>query len=685
MLFPRFVASLFRSRPLSKASDSKSVSARQQARAFRSTAIAASAIVIAASLGAMSTSPASAATSLSLRVAGNQLVDANGNAVRLNGVNRSGTEYMCQQNGVIFDGPVDQAQINLMKSWGVNFVRIPLNELCWLDGKLPGREAATGANYRNAIVDYVNRLNANGIYTAVDLHFADPHDTGWAEQETYMANTVNSIPFWRSVASTFKNNKAMMFELFNEPRQISWQCLRDGCSTDQGYTVAGYQQLTNIVRATGATNPLILNGIDWGHDMSQFLRHLPTDSANQLVAGQHLYNFKRCVTEGCWNAEFKPVLNVMPMVATEIGENDCSGWFVTSFMRWLYNAGGDGVGVWAFRPGECPPGYQYGGSALLTEWSGSTTAYGKDVKNFFLANGGANTTPPQTTPPTTAAPTTTSTTRPQTTTTTRPPATTTTTQPPSSGETGQDDGYRMVTTTGVVYGFGSQAATYGNAPANSGIVSIANTNDNRGYWLAASDGRVFNKGNAQHFGDPSNLRLNGPIVSMSVTPSGKGYYLLGSDGGVFTYGDAQFYGSTGGMVLNKPALSITPTNNNDGYWFVAADGGVFTFGNAPFHGSTGDRILNQPVVGMAVNPKRDGYWLVARDGGIFTFGRDIGYYGSMGGETLNAPIADMSATASGDGYRLVSTDGGVFNFGNAAFAGSLATETISSPVRDITS
>ena len=40
--------------------------------------------------------------------------------------------------------------------------------------------------------------------------------------------------------------------------------------------------------------------------------------------------------------------------------------------------------------------------------------------------------------------------------------------------------------------------------------------------------------------------LNKPIVGMTATPDGHGYWLVASDGGVFNFGDAAFYGSMGG-------------------------------------------------------------------------------------------------------------------------------------------
>ena len=43
---------------------------------------------------------------------------------------------------------------------------------------------------------------------------------------------------------------------------------------------------------------------------------------------------------------------------------------------------------------------------------------------------------------------------------------------------------------------------------------------------------------------------------MAATADGRGYWLVASDGGVFDYGDAHFYGSKGGVVLNKPVVGV---------------------------------------------------------------------------------------------------------------------------------
>ncbi|HWG74121.1 MAG TPA: putative Ig domain-containing protein [Acidimicrobiales bacterium] len=168
-----------------------------------------------------------------------------------------------------------------------------------------------------------------------------------------------------------------------------------------------------------------------------------------------------------------------------------------------------------------------------------------------------------------------------------------------------------------------------------------------------------------------------------VTPSTGGYTLVASDGGVFNFGDAGFFGSMGAKHLNRPVVGIASTPDGAGYWLVASDGGVFNFGDAGFYGSMGDKHLNRPVVGMASTADGGGYWLVASDGGIFTFG-DAGFYGSMGDKHLNAPAVGMAPTPDGGGYWIVATDGGIFTFGDATFLGSMGDRHLNRPVVGMT-
>jgi hypothetical protein len=86
---------------------------------------------------------------------------------------------------------------------------------------------------------------------------------------------------------------------------------------------------------------------------------------------------------------------------------------------------------------------------------------------------------------------------------------------------------------------------------------------------------------------------------MSASPTGNGYWFVASDGGIFNYGDAHFFGSTGSLHLVQPVVGMRATPTGGGYWFVARDGGIFNYGDAEFCGSTGRKHLNSPIVALS--------------------------------------------------------------------------------------
>ena len=249
------------------------------------------------------------------------------------------------------------------------------------------------------------------------------------------------------------------------------------------------------------------------------------------------------------------------------------------------------------------------------------------------------------------------------------------------GDLNCGQGYRFVASDGGIFDFGDAGflGSTGNLALNQPIVGMATTPSTNGYWLVASDGGIFTFGDAPFFGSAGNIHLNRPIVGMAATSDGGGYWLVASDGGVFTYGDAPFFGSAGNIHLNRPIVGMAATSDGGGYWLVASDGGVFTYGDAPFFGSAGNIHLNSPIVGMAATIGGGGYWLVASDGGIFTYG-DARFFGSAGNIRLNRPVVGMAAAPDGGGYWLVASDGGVFTYGDAVFYGSTGGIVLNKPI-----
>src|ERR1700690_309551 len=281
---------------------------------------------------------AAGSTAPQLHVSGNELVDQSGTQVVLHGVDRSGAEYMCVQNAGIFDGPVNQAAVSAMKRWDGNAVRVPLNEACW-NGESYVSAAYRGSSYRRAVKAYVNLLNRNGIAAILDLHWTDGAYTGPSSGcssaealcQKPMPHAAQAGPFWTSVARAFDGNDAVVFDLFNEPYPErasgatdaeGWHCWRYGGNcTGISYPVAGMQTLVDAVRSTGATNVIMLGGLEYANDLAGWLAHEPADPDGNLAASWHSYNFNTCGVRSCWHAQVAPVIAKVPLIAGEIGEN----------------------------------------------------------------------------------------------------------------------------------------------------------------------------------------------------------------------------------------------------------------------------------------------------------------------------------------------------------------------------
>ncbi|HKS99801.1 MAG TPA: cellulase family glycosylhydrolase [Rugosimonospora sp.] len=330
-----------------------------------------------------------------LHVAGTKLVDAGGSQVVLHGVNRSGAEYACVQGWGFFDGPVDEKSILAIKSWThVTAVRVPVNDACW-NAESYVNATYAGTNYVNAVTGYVKLLNANGIVAILDLHWTDGLYTGTsagcssaqATCQKPMPDAAQTIPFWTSVANSFKGNNAVIFDLFNEPyasratgdTTTGWQCWRDGGTcAGIGYQVAGMQSMVNAVRSTGATNVLMLGGEEYSNDVSQWLTYKPTDPANNLVASWHSYSFNTCATLSCWTGQVAPVMAQVPVLAGEIGEQDCGGSYMNTLTTWL-NSQNTGYLAWTWDAwGSCP-------NVLITSYDGTPTVFGAAYKAILQA------------------------------------------------------------------------------------------------------------------------------------------------------------------------------------------------------------------------------------------------------------------------------------------------------------
>ena len=232
------------------------------------------------------------------------IVDGHNAVVRFHGADFSGTEYSCLY-GAIFDGnsvPATQATVSEMTSWGIDTVRVPLNEDCWLG--INGVPAATaGSAYQAAIRQWVSLLEQNHMYVILDLHWAAP-GSDLANSQLGMADADHAPTFWTEVATAYKGDDSqVVFDLFNEPFITDWSCWFEGsaCATDgsgKTYTTAGMKALLAAVRDAGADNLAILGGLGYSSEFTHWVDEVSQLAADSNVAASwHTYSDQNVVTD----------------------------------------------------------------------------------------------------------------------------------------------------------------------------------------------------------------------------------------------------------------------------------------------------------------------------------------------------------------------------------------------------
>jgi hypothetical protein len=279
--------------------------------------------------------------------------------------------------------------IAAMKAWAIDVVRVPLNEDCWLGVNAP--TGYGGARYRQVVERYVHALEAAHLFVILDLHWAAPGAMK-ADKQLPMADRDHAPAFWRSVASTFKGDQKLIFDLFNEPFGIDWGCWLHGCQVPAGaggdgapaYPAAGMQALVSAVRAAGAGQPLLLGGINYASDVSGWLAHEPRDPRHQLIAAQHNYGGLSPCAAGC-RAAIVATHRRVPLIFGELGETDCRHDYIDSMMRF---ADQHGIGYLGWAWDSTDSGWSCtSGPSLIQSYDGTPTGFGIGFRDHLRSLG----------------------------------------------------------------------------------------------------------------------------------------------------------------------------------------------------------------------------------------------------------------------------------------------------------
>jgi hypothetical protein len=284
---------------------------------------------------------------------GTTVCTADGTAHLFHGVDRDSLEF--EPGG----DNISAQDFQLIAGWRANVVRIALNQDYWLSGA-----ALYSPSYQATVDQAVHWAEAAGLDVILDLHWSDEGNLGVTiaggksksdspgdSNQQQMAD-VNSKEFWREVATQYKGDGRVLFELYNEPNGISWDVWLNGGPVGTGFQAVGMQELYDTVRATGAENVVIAGGLDYAFDLSGVEAN-PIQGHNIMYA-THPYSSNDSI--GQWPASFGYLAagDIAPVIATEFGDNSttCTGAWDTSLIAFA-NTYKISWTAWAWFPGGC--------------------------------------------------------------------------------------------------------------------------------------------------------------------------------------------------------------------------------------------------------------------------------------------------------------------------------------------
>lgn len=234
---------------------------------------------------------------------------------------------------------VTQADINQVKTWGFNSVRVPLHYEYFINAGTPDVWNDQGFTLLDNLISW---CSAAKIYVIIDLHAApggqsnnaisdyDNTKPSFWESE---ANKTKAVELWKRLSERYKLESWVAgYDLINEP---AWDlpggiALRDI-----------YDRITNVIRANGDNHILFIEGNWYSNDYTGLI---PAWDAN-MVYVFHKYWSDASTQDIKWITDFREAQN-RPIWCGEHGEN--SNDHFTKIIE-TFNANGIGFSWWPMK------------------------------------------------------------------------------------------------------------------------------------------------------------------------------------------------------------------------------------------------------------------------------------------------------------------------------------------------
>lgn len=308
--------------------------------------------------GSMTPSPNPAAAAGLYYTSGSTIYDHTGKVYIFKGVAMPSMSWEST-----LTGELTTPMLGEVKAWNANVIRVPLNINHWLNNT---------NNYQTNIKTIVGWIKADGMNVDLDLHTAEaPGASGGPASMPPRT----ALTFWSQVAKQYKNDPSVIFELFNEPHDITSSVWHDGSSQ-----YAGYQEMYKAVRGSGALNIVLIGGTDYAYDLT-YVHANPIIGTN-IVYSTHPYDGgdrTPAVQETAYG--FIVTQHIAPVMLTEFGNrpSDCAAVYPKRTLDYITGKGMSWI-AWAYFES----GNACGFPSLINSPGRSLTPWGTIAKSYML-------------------------------------------------------------------------------------------------------------------------------------------------------------------------------------------------------------------------------------------------------------------------------------------------------------
>jgi len=281
-------------------------------------------------------------------VQGNAVLGSDGKPYLFHGIGRDSLEYDCKGDGffdaqhLAYMGPGTNSSSGTY--WYANTVRLPLSESYWLNGQ-PAQQC-TAAQYQSLIKTAVDSVTSLHLNVIIDLQWTDAGGQAAGGGAAWQMPDNDSVTFWKQVATIYASYSNILFELFNEPHPGQWSCWAASCTITNDtswvsdcvctqtftYQSVGMQALVDAVRGTGASNLVLVGGMNWGYDLSQIATYAITGTNVVYDTHPYPYNGKQPPN---WDTSFGNISNTYAVISAESGEYDCGTSYISQLLSYF--------------------------------------------------------------------------------------------------------------------------------------------------------------------------------------------------------------------------------------------------------------------------------------------------------------------------------------------------------------